>query len=167
MGICSGFRITRAKMLLVAFVIVTVVESNAAMISENDAVVDVQAADNRQLKCFQCDRRRTGYDTDEWFYKCLYPQVEDIGHEFNGTMMLDDCWSVPGGRCWVKVDTVKSDQGSRYDIQHISRGCTVEANKEADYCSINIDSTTNAITITITITTTTTTTTTIIVTITT
>ena len=39
-------------MLLVAFVIVTVVESNA-MISENDAVIDVQAADNRQLKCFQ------------------------------------------------------------------------------------------------------------------
>ena len=38
-------------MLLVAFVIVTVVESNA-MISENDAVIDV-AADNRQLKCFQ------------------------------------------------------------------------------------------------------------------
>ena len=66
--------------------------------------------------------------------------MEDIGHEFNGTMMLEDCWSVPGGRCWVKVDTLKSEKGSRYDVQHISRGCTVETAEEeeaTDYCAIS------------------------------
>ena len=57
----------------------------------------------------KCDKQRTGFDNDEWFYKCLYPNVEDIGHEYNGTKMLDDCSTNAFGHCWVSINTTKGE----------------------------------------------------------
>ena len=50
-----------------------------------DRIDETEFDTSRPIKCFECAKTRTGFENDDWFYKCLYPKIEDIGHLENGT----------------------------------------------------------------------------------
>ena len=57
----------------------------AVALSELVEIEEFESDLSRPLKCFECSKTRTGFENDDWFYKCLYPKIEDIGHLENGT----------------------------------------------------------------------------------
>ena len=68
-----------------------------------------------------------------------FPPILSLNnHETLVFSVLSDCSTLAGGRCYIKVDTIKDEKGSRYDLQTIERGCTNEV-VESEYCTININ----------------------------